>query len=131
MATSSHPVLTRIHEADRLIMAEAFEPLMDHYTEDAVLIVKPGHQVRGRAAIHQVMQHIAAFFAHGLSVSQQQMQVLEAGETALVLSKTLVSAPGKEDDVRLATYVYRREADGQWRCCIDNSYGHRILDGAM
>jgi uncharacterized protein (TIGR02246 family) len=128
MTTPSHPVLARIQEADQLIMAEAFEPLMDHYTEDAVLIVKPGLEVRGRAAIRQVMQQIAAYFAHGLKVNQQQMQVLEAGETALVLCKTLVSAPDKQDDLRYATYIYRREADGQWRCCIDNSYGHRILE---
>lgn len=131
MTTTSHPVLTRIHEADRLIMAEAFEPLLDHYTEDAVLIVKPGQEVRGREAIRQVMQQIAAFFAHGLKVSQQQMQVLDAGDTALVLCKTLVSAPGKEDELRYATHIYRREADGQWRCCIHNSYGHRVRDGAV
>ena len=68
MPTPVHPILARIHEADRLIIAEAFEPLMDHYTEDAVLIIEPGLEVRGR------------------------------------------------------------EADGQWRCCIDNSYGHRMLD---
>lgn len=68
MATSPHPVLARIHEADRLIVAEAFEALMDHCTEDAVLVIRPGLEVRGR------------------------------------------------------------EADGQWRCCIDNSCGHRILD---
>lgn len=130
MTTPSHPVLMRIHEADRLIMAEAFEPLMDHYTEDAVLIVKPGQEARGRAAIGRVMRDIAAYFAHGLKVTQKQMTVLEAGDTAMVLCKTLVSAPGKEDDLRSATYIYRREGDGQWRCCIDNSYGHRILDPA-
>jgi uncharacterized protein (TIGR02246 family) len=128
MATPPHPVLARIHEADRLIIAEAFEPLMDHYTEDAVLVIEPGLEVRGRAAIRQAMEKIAAFFAHGLQVTQQRMQVLEAGETALVLARTLICAPGKEDEVRLATYIYRREADGQWRCCIDNSYGHRIQD---
>jgi ketosteroid isomerase-like protein len=54
-------------------------------------------------------------------------QVLEAGDTALVLARTLVSAPGREDELRDATYIYRREADGHWRCCIDNSYGHRVL----
>jgi uncharacterized protein (TIGR02246 family) len=128
MLTPAHPILARIHEADRLIVAEAFEPLMDHYTVDAVLIIKPGLEVRGREAIRQAMEKIAGFFAHGLQVTQQQMQVLEAGETALVLARTLVSAPGKEDELRHATYIYRREADGQWRCCIDNSYGHRILD---
>ncbi len=124
----SHPVLARIHEADRLIVSEAFDPLMDHYTEDAVLVLEPGREVRGREAIREAMKKIAAYFAHGLKVTQQQMQVLEAGDTALVLARTLVSAPGRDDDLREATYIYRREADGQWRCCIDNSYGHRVLD---
>ncbi len=124
----SHPVLARIHEADRLIVSEAFDPLMDHYTEDAVLVVALGREVRGHTAIREAMKNIASHFAHGLKVAQQQMQVLEAGDTALVLARTLVSAPGRDDDLREATYVYRREADGQWRCCIDNSYGHRVLD---
>ena len=30
----SHPLVARIHEADRLIVSEAFEPLIDHYRED-------------------------------------------------------------------------------------------------
>ena len=123
----AHPILARIHEADRLIVSESFEPLMDHYTMDAVLVLEPGREVRGRAAIREAMKKIASYFAHGLQVTQQKMQVLEAGDTALVLARTLVSAPGMNDDVREATYIYRREADGQWRCYIDNSYGHRIL----
>ena len=57
MATPPHPVLTRIHEADRLIIAEAFDPLMDHYTEDAVLILEPGQEVRGRDAIRHTPGH--------------------------------------------------------------------------
>ena len=124
---SSHPVLVRIHEADRMIVAEDFERLMDHYTEDAVLVLEPGREVRGRPAIREAMKKVASYFAHGLKVSQQKIQVLEAGETALVLARTLVSAPGRGDDLREATYIYRRESDGQWRCCIDNSYGHRVL----
>lgn len=76
------------------------------------------------------MERIAAHFAHGLKVTQLKRQVLEAGETAVVLSRTLVSTAGREDELRHATYIYRREADGQWRCCIDNSYGHRVLDEA-
>jgi len=128
--TTPHPILERINEADRLIVAEAFESLMDHYTDDAVLIVKPGLEVRGHEGIRGAMEKIAAFFVHGLKVSQQQMQVLEAGETALVLARTLISAPGSDDELRQSTYVYRREADGKWRCCIDNSYGHRVLDEA-
>ena len=131
MAATPHPVLARIHEADRLIMAEEFEALMDMYTDDALLIVKPGLEVRGHEAIRSAMEKIATFFAHGLRVVQQQMQVVEAGATALVLARTLVSAPGHEDELRHATYIFRREVDGKWRCCIDNSYGHRLLDEGL
>ena len=28
---------------------------------------------------------------------------------------------------RRATYVFRQEADGQWRCAVDNSYGTDLL----
>lgn len=128
MSTAAHPILARIHEADRLIVVEDFDALLDHYTDDAVLVMQPGVEVRGREAIRQAMEKIATYFAHGLRVSQQEMQVLEAGQTALVLARTVVSALGREDELRHATYIYRREADGQWRCCIDNSYGHRLLD---
>jgi uncharacterized protein (TIGR02246 family) len=128
MAATPHPVLARIHQADRLIMAEDFGALMDMYTDDALLIFKPGLEVRGHEAIRGAMEEIATFFVHGLRVVQQQMQVLEAGETALVLARTVVSAPGREDELRHATYIFRRESDGEWRCCIDNSYGHRLLD---
>jgi uncharacterized protein (TIGR02246 family) len=128
MAEATHPVLARIHEADRLIIAEEFEALLDMYTDDAVLIVRPGLEVRGHEAIRAATEKIASYFAHGLRVAQKQMQVLEAGETALVLAKTFVSAPGREDELRHATYVFRRETDAQWRCCIDNSYGHRLLE---
>ncbi len=128
MAPPPHPVLARIHEADRLIVAEAFEALMDHYTQDALLVMSPGVEVRGHPAIRKAMEGIATYFAHGLKVTQQDMLVLEAGDTALVLAKTRVCAPGRADELRSATYIYRREADCRWRCCIDNSYGHRLLD---
>ncbi len=29
--------------------------------------------------------------------------------------------------IRRATYVFRKEPDGQWRCTIDNSYGTTLL----
>ena len=36
---------------------------------------------------------------------------------------------GPQVQARKATYVFRREADGQWRCAVDNSYGADLLDG--
>ncbi len=58
------------------------------------------------------------------------MIMLEAGDTVLVLSQTLLDADNKENSEysmdRRATYVYRN-INGQWLCAIDNSYGTALL----
>lgn len=59
------------------------------------------------------------------------MQMIEAGDTVLVLSRTLLDADNGEDFGcsmdRRATYVCRN-VDGKWLCAIDNSYGTSLLD---
>ena len=34
---------------------------------------------------------------------------------------------GMVDETRRATYVFRKEPGGQWRCTVDNSYGTTLL----
>ena len=59
------------------------------------------------------------------------MVMLEAGDTVLVLSQTLLDADNKDTSDysmdRRATYVYRK-IDGKWLCAVDNSYGAALLD---
>ena len=58
------------------------------------------------------------------------MVILDAGDTALVLSRTLLAADREEKVYsmdRRATYVFRKGADGRWRCAVDNSYGTDVL----
>lgn len=59
------------------------------------------------------------------------MQVLEAGDSALVLAKTLVSAHGQPPVERKATYVFKAERNGNWLCVIDNSYGYELLESSV
>jgi uncharacterized protein (TIGR02246 family) len=127
---SDHPLKTLIEDCDRAITAEDFASLMDAYAEDAVLVVRPGVEARGRARIHEAFQAIAEHYRHGLVVRQGRMKILEAGDTALVLMETLLDVPGETptEVVRRATYVFRREQGGKWRCVIDNSYGASLLD---
>ncbi len=103
---------------------------MDFYSEDAVLVVKPGMSVSGKVEIRRAMERIADYFNH-LHVHQDKMTVIEAGDTALVLAKTIVTSPNKESEfpgARKATYVFKRDAAGAWRSVIDNSYGTDLLD---
>lgn len=124
---SPHPIEQLIEQADAAINREDFDALMAFYAEDAVLVVRPGMEVRGRAEIRRAFEAIAAHFGHSLHVEQAGVLVLEGGDTALALARTVLSAATLAPTVRNATYVYRRDPDGVWRCAIDNSYGHDLL----
>lgn len=59
------------------------------------------------------------------------MVIIEAGDIALVLSKTYIESPDKPDSEfsteRKAIYVYKRTTDGKRLCAIDNSYGVELI----
>ena len=120
-----------IAQADRAIKEERFDDLMEYYTDDAVLVVKPGLEVKGKEAIKKAFIKIAAYFKNSVVPTQGKMLMLEAGDTVLVLSQTLLDADNKDSSEfsmdRRATYVYKK-ANGKWLCAIDNSYGTKLLD---
>ncbi|MCI9630377.1 YybH family protein [Thomasclavelia cocleata] len=120
-----------IAAADKAIKEEKFDDLMDFYTDDAVLVVRPGLEAKGKEAIKEAFIKIAAYFKNSVVPTQGKMLMIEAGDTVLVLSQTLLDADNKETSEysmdRRATYVYRK-IDGKWLCAIDNSYGTTLLD---
>ena len=120
-----------IAAADKAIKEERFDDLKEFYTEDAVLVVKPGLEVKGKEAIKEAFIKIANYFNNSVVPTQGKMLMVEAGDTVLVLSQTLLDAENKESFEysmdRRATYVYRK-IDGKWLCAIDNSYGTTLLD---
>ncbi|WP_300860123.1 SgcJ/EcaC family oxidoreductase [uncultured Clostridium sp.] len=120
-----------INQADQAIKEERFDDLMSFYTDDAVLVVKPGLEAKGKAAIKKAFIKIAAYFKNSVVPTQGNMVMLEAGDTVLVLSQTLLDADNKDTSDysmdRRATYVYRK-IDGKWLCAVDNSYGTALLD---
>ena len=108
----NHQITREIAVADAAINRNDFDAVAACYTNDAVLVVEPGVQARGREAIRQAHEKIASYFNDNLNVSQGKMLILEAGDTALVLSQTFVESPDKPDseypEERQATYVYVR-----------------------
>lgn len=124
-------ILELIHQADLAIQEERFDDLMEFYSEDAMLVVKPGLEVHGKDAIKQAFIKIAAYFQNSVVPTQGKMVMLEAGDTVLVLSQTFLDADNKDESdyamERRATYVYRL-VNGKWLCAIDNSYGTSIID---
>ena len=103
-----------ISAADRAIKEERFDDLMEFYTDDAVLVVRPGLEVQGKEAIKSAFIKIAAYFKNSVVPTQGKMMMIETGDTVLVLSQTLLDAENKDTSEysmdRRATYVYRRIA---------------------
>ena len=122
-----HPIELLIEKADSAINREDFDTLIDIYSDDAVLVIKPGMNATGKAQIRRAFEAIAAHFNHKLNVKQAGMKILESDDTALVLAKTLVSTPDMPTINRNATYVFKKSANGNWLCVIDNSYGHELF----
>ena len=120
-----------IEQADKAIRNEEFDKLMDFYTEDAVLVIMPGKIAQGKQEIKEAFINIAAYFKNSLVPTQGKMTMIEAGDTVLVLSQTLLESDNQAESEyameRRATYVYRK-VDGEWLCAIDNSYGTTLLD---
>ncbi|HYD40352.1 MAG TPA: SgcJ/EcaC family oxidoreductase [Anaeromyxobacter sp.] len=123
----AHALEELIAAADAAIVREDFDAVLDLYAEDAVLVVQPGTHAVGKAAIRRAFERIAAYFDHRLRLRQDGMTILETADTALVLARTVVSASNLPEVTRHATYVFRKDAGGRWRCAIDNSYGHDEL----
>ncbi len=127
---SPHPLRTLIETCDAAISRRDFDALMTFYAENAALVVKPGMVVRGIPAIRRAFSAISDYFDGQLEVTQGAMEVIEGADNALVIMETRLRYPGGEgwvDETRRATYVFSKEADGQWRCTIDNSYGTTLL----
>ena len=125
-------IRTLIEQADRAIKEKRFDDLVNFYTDDAVLVLRPGQEAHGKEEIKQAFIKIANYFHNSVIPSQGNMVMLEAGDTVLVLSQTFVESDNKQDseypNERRATYVYRN-INGRWLCAIDNSYGTALLNG--
>lgn len=120
-----------IHQADLAIKEERFDDLLNFYTDDAILIVKPGMEVQGKENIKKAFIRIAEYFKNSIVPTQGKMLCIETGDTALILSQTFLDTINKETSEysmeRRATYIFRK-INGKWLCAIDNSYGTSLLD---
>ncbi|MCY1667326.1 YybH family protein [Rhizobium sp. SL86] len=129
---SDHPLKALIESADRSISAKDFDGLMRFYTDDATLAVKAGMYAKGKDQIRKAFEAISAHFQGKLKVRQGRMEVIEGGDTALVIMETWLDAVDESgiatSTVRRATYVFRRDSSGTWLCAVDNSYGTALLD---
>lgn len=126
-----HELKAFIKKCDLAIKQKDFDTLMNYYTDDAILVVKPGQIARGREEIKTAFIAISNYFNNSLVPTQGEMIILETGDTALVISQTLLEADKQEEQFsmdRRATYVFKKTSQGEWLCAIDNSYGTDLIN---
>ena len=126
-----HKLKEFIKKCDIAIKQEDFDTLMNYYTDDAILVIKPGSIARGKEEIKTAFIIIAKYFNNSLVPTQGEMIILEAGDTALVISQTLLKADKIDSEYskdRRATYVFKKSPEGEWLCAIDNSYGTDLIN---
>jgi ketosteroid isomerase-like protein len=126
-----HELKEFIKKCDIAIKQEDFDTLMNYYTDDAILVIKPGMIARGKEEIKTAFIKIAKYFNNSLFPTQGEMIILEAGDTALVISQTLLEADKNDSEYsmdRRATYVFKKSPQGEWLCAIDNSYGTDLIN---
>ena len=125
-----HELKEIIKQCDLAIKKEDFNTLMSYYTEDAILVVKPGMIVQGKDKIKNAFIAIAQYFNNSIAPTQGEMLILEAGDTALVISQTFLTSDKTDSEYsmdRKATYVFKKNTNNQWLCAIDNSYGTDLI----
>lgn len=126
-----HGLKEIIQKCDAAIKHEDFDTLMNYYTDDAILVIKPGMIARGKGDIKKAFIKIAKYFNNSIVPTQGKMVILDTGDTALVISQTLLAADKTDSTYsmdRRATYVFKKNLQGEWLCAIDNSYGTDLLN---
>jgi uncharacterized protein (TIGR02246 family) len=118
-----------VKKLDEAFNRRDIEAVLDFYEEDAVVVLEPGRAARGKAEIRAAFEWI--FKLEG-AAQQIKTNVVEAGDLALFTSRWTFS--GKSPDgaafrrESIAVSVFRRRADGKWRCVIDNPNGPAVLE---
>ncbi|WP_397538553.1 YybH family protein [Rummeliibacillus pycnus] len=120
-----------IKRCDIAIKQEDFESLMNYYSDDDILVVKPGMIARRKEEIKKAFISIANYFNNSIEPTQGEMIILEAGNAELVISETLLNSDKENSEYsmdRRATYVFRKNSNGELLCAIENSYGTDLLN---
>ena len=110
---------------DRAFNAGDLETVLTFYENAAVVVTEPGKVARGA---DELREFFSAAMRSGASAKQLKTSVLEADGVALFLSRWTLNMQG-QDTARtfVATTVFRKQADGNWKVLIDNSLEPLVL----
>ena len=121
-----HPASRQLAQLHHAVNSRDMSALMQCYCQDARLIEKPVLSIG--AQLDDALSSFRRRYMPEHQVVAGDEVVVEQGDIALVMCKLYLQQGTATSEAEKAVYVFRREADGQWRCAIDNFFGVKLLD---
>ena len=113
---------------DRAFNEGDVESVLSFYEAGAVVVTGPGRLARGIVELRSFFEQV---MGSGASANQLKTHVIEADGLALFLSRWTLRTKSVTSDTRsqtfVATTVFRKQPDGNWKILIDNSLGPLVL----
>jgi uncharacterized protein (TIGR02246 family) len=104
------------------------ESVLSFYEERAIVVTEPGKHARGKEELRRFFEQV---MSSRPSASQLKTYAIEADGVALFLSRWMLVGdnPGAASTPRrfVATTVFRKQENGEWKALIDNSFGPLVL----
>ena len=99
--------------------------LLGFYEDAAVVVTEPTKLARGKQQLRLFLEHVMSY---NHTARQLKTHVIEADGIALFLSRwTLATSDEAFPKKFVATTVFRRQPNGEWKALIDNSLGPLVL----
>jgi ketosteroid isomerase-like protein len=99
--------------------------LLGFYEDAPVVVTEPGKLARGKEELRRFFEKVIASKRH---VRRIRTHVIEADGIALFLSRwTLATSDEAFPKKFVATTVFRRQQNGEWKALIDNPLGPLVL----
>lgn len=105
--------------------------LAQHFSKESKVINHNGKTVSGSRSLIGLYKSLDMQMDGQKQVQKGDQVVIEAGDVALVLTKTYAQGVSKTQDgfhKPIETIqVFRKDKDNQWKCLIDNHMGMALL----
>ena len=101
----------------------AVDEILSYWTDDAIVIPAGMPAVIGKEALRAYVEGSLAIPGFRISWSSSDVEVAGDGTLGFVLSSNEISMDGPDGQPVInrgrAVTVWRRDADGEWRCAVD------------
>ena len=103
--------------------ARDVEAILSYWSDDAVVIAPGSPEIRGKTAIREYVQKSLALPRFSISWTPASAAISSDGKLGYTTGQNVVTVAGPDGKLltipgRYVT-VWRRDADGAWRCVVD------------